>query len=119
MEEQLTLLVGHYLVPLVEACGAFVVTLEVIRTVAIYVFRFFKRSTIQVSNLRIRLGRSMVMGLEFLVAADILKTALTPAWNDILLLAALIALRTVLNLLLEHELEMLNAKQTSSGDDDE
>lgn len=49
------------------------------------------------------------MGLEFQVAADILKTALAPLWNDILLPAALIALRTVLDYLLEAELEKLDA----------
>ena len=61
------------------------------------------------SNLRIRLGQAMVMGIEFQVAADILKTGLAPTWNDILFLAALIALRTVLNYLLERELNTLDA----------
>ena len=45
------------------------------------------------------------------VAADILKTALSPAWNDVLLLAALIGMRTVLNYLLEIELRNLGAQQ--------
>jgi uncharacterized membrane protein len=67
-----------------------------------------------VRGLRVRLGRSMVMGLEFQVAADILKTALSPTWNDILLLAALIALRTVLNYLLEYELRTLESDQRPS-----
>jgi uncharacterized membrane protein len=57
------------------------------------------------------LGQSMVMGLEFQVAADILKTALAPSWNDILLLAALIGLRTVLNYLMERELRMIEADE--------
>jgi uncharacterized membrane protein len=48
----------------------------------------------------------MVLGLEFLVAADILKTALASTWNDIALLAALIALRTVLSYVLERELRV-------------
>jgi uncharacterized membrane protein len=58
--------------------------------------------------LRIQLGQSMVMGLEFLVAADILRTALTPTWNEMLLLAALIGLRTVLNYFVERELKVLD-----------
>jgi uncharacterized membrane protein len=58
-------------------------------------------------SMRIRLGQAMVMGLEFQVAADILRTATAPSWNDILLLAALIALRTVLNFFLERELKTL------------
>ena len=62
-------------------------------------------------TLRIRLGQAMVIGIEFQVAADVLKTALAPTWNDILLLAALIALRTVLNFLLERELQALNTDE--------
>ena len=53
-------------------------------------------------------------------SADILKTALAPTWNDILLLAALIALRTVLSYLLEAELEKLGARRVlAAGDGDQ
>jgi uncharacterized membrane protein len=55
------------------------------------------------------------MGLEFQVAADILRTATAPTWNDILLLAALIALRTVLNFLLELELKTLGANDSKEN----
>ena len=116
MEKGLTLVIG-YVVPLVEACGALVIVLEVIRTMVRYLVNFFRRDPAPMSALRTRLGRSMVMGLEFQVAADILKTALAPTWNDILLLAALIALRTLLNYVLERELQTLDADQTASGDE--
>jgi uncharacterized membrane protein len=98
-----------YVVPIIEACGALVIVIEVVRTMTVYIIRYVRRAGRQPAALRIRLGQSMVMGLEFQVAADILKTALAPTWNDILLLAALIALRTILNYLLEAELEKLNA----------
>jgi uncharacterized membrane protein len=68
-----------------------------------------------VRRLRIRLGQAMVMGLEFQVAADILRTATAPTWNDILLLAALIALRTVLNFLLEQELRVLSTNKSEEN----
>jgi len=62
----------------------------------------------------------MVMGLGFQVAADILKTALAPTWNDILLVAALIALRTVPSYLLEAELEKVDARRAlAAGDGDQ
>jgi uncharacterized membrane protein len=100
-----------YVVPIIEACGALVIVIEVARTIIVYVARYVRRAGRQPASLRLRLGQSMVMGLEFQVAADILKTALAPTWNDILLLAALIALRTVLNYLLEAELEKLDASR--------
>ena len=88
---------------------ALVIVIEVIRTIVMYLVGFLTRGPRETTVLRFRLGQSMVMGLEFQVAADILKTALSPQWNDILLLAALIGMRTLLNYLLERELESLDA----------
>jgi uncharacterized membrane protein len=48
------------------------------------------------------------LGLEFLIGADILKTAVAPSWNDIGQLAAIIAIRTVLNFFLMRELEQID-----------
>ncbi len=104
----LTQIIQHA-VPLIEACGALVILLEVTRTVVRYLYQFFKDGKAQTTRLRLDLGQSMVMGLEFQVAADILKTAISPTWEEILRLAALIALRTILNYLLEYELKALDA----------
>ena len=113
MQEALTTVIG-YLVPLVEACGALIIVLEVARTIIQYLGAYLRKRSTNVTALRLRLGRGMVMGLEFQVAADILKTALSPTWNDMLLLAALIGLRTVLNYLLESEMRMLHKDAASS-----
>ena len=103
--EELSSQIVSFLVPIVELCGALVVMLGVVRTMALYVYRILaRRSDIPFTRLRETLGRSMVMGLEFQVAADILKTGLSPTWNELLLLAGLIAVRTLLNFLLEHEM---------------
>jgi uncharacterized membrane protein len=56
---------------------------------------------------RIQLGHSLSLGLEFLVGADILKTAVAPSWQDIGQLAAIIAIRTVVNFLLIWEMEKM------------
>ncbi|MDX9953306.1 MAG: DUF1622 domain-containing protein [Anaerolineae bacterium] len=93
-----------YLVTAVEICGAIVIVLEVLRTTGYYLYGFFRRERLNIPQLRLALGQSMVMGLEFQVAADILKTALSPQWSNLALLGALVALRTVLNYLLEREL---------------
>lgn len=51
------------------------------------------------------LGRSILLGLELLVAADIIKTvAVTPTLNDIAVLAAIVAIRTFLSWSLELEI---------------
>ena len=99
-----------FLIIVAEACGAFVLSVGVIRAVIGYAGScVFRQNTQHVPKLRISLGQSMVLALEFQVAADILKTGLSPTWEDILLLAATIALRTILNYLLERELALLDS----------
>ena len=61
----------------------------------------------QTCSCRIQLGHSLSLGLEFLVGADILKTAVAPSWQDIGQLAAIIAIRTVVNFLLIWEMEKM------------
>lgn len=56
-------------------------------------------------GIRIYLGRWLSAALEFLLAADILRTAVAPSWNDIGQLAAIAALRTALNYFLEREIK--------------
>ncbi len=46
----------------------------------------------------------LALGLEFALAADILRTAIAPSWRDIGQLAAIATLRTALNFFLEREI---------------
>ena len=53
-----------------------------------------------VEGTRLRLGRWLSLALEFQLAADILKTAVAPTWDEIGQLAAIAVLRTALNFFL-------------------
>ncbi len=97
-----------YIIPIVEACGALVGFLGVGRTIVGYVRGYFDQGRIPLAPLRVQLGQSMVLGLEFQVAADVLRTAANPTRDDVLFLAVLIGIRSVLNFLLEWELAHLN-----------
>jgi uncharacterized membrane protein len=46
----------------------------------------------------------LVLALEFELAADILRTGISPSWNEIGQLAAIAAIRTFLNYSLSHDL---------------
>jgi len=55
---------------------------------------------------RANLGRGILLGLEFLVAADIIGTvAITPSFQSLGILGLIIAIRTFLSLSLEIEIE--------------
>lgn len=65
-------------------------------------------------SLRLQLGRWLATSLEFLLAADILLTAIAPTWDDIGKLGAIAFLRTALNYFLQKEIEA-NARQYGKG----
>ena len=52
------------------------------------------------------LGRGILLGLEFLVAADIIRTvAVTPTLESVLVLGLIVVIRTFLSLALQMEVE--------------
>jgi len=69
------------------------------------------------TEVRLTLGRWLAVGLEFLLAADILKTAVAPTWNEIGQLAAIAALRTTLNYFLGKEIEKEASTERQKAED--
>jgi uncharacterized membrane protein len=65
-----------------------------------------------------RFARWIILALEFSLAADIVRTAIAPTWDDIGHLAAIALIRTVLNYFLERDMEEL-APKTGEPDDAE
>jgi uncharacterized membrane protein len=47
----------------------------------------------------------ILLALEFALAADIIRTAIAPTWDDIGMLGAIAAIRTVLNYFLAKDIE--------------
>ena len=60
----------------------------------------------------LRLGRWLVAGLTFQLAADVLETAITTSWDEV---ARLAAIRTFLNYFLERDLGDVRIRQKSPG----
>ena len=56
-------------------------------------------------EVRLRLGRWLALALEFELGADILRTAVAPTWSEIGQLAAIAAIRTILNYFLQQEID--------------
>lgn len=88
----------------VEGIAAVVIGSGVVRAIVLFVKNLLTKTTDTV-DIRLELGKTLVMALEFLLAADILRTAVAPTWSDIGKLASIAALRTLLNYFLERELK--------------
>jgi len=58
------------------------------------------------ADLRSNFGRSILLGLEFLIAADIINTvAVTPTLQSVIVLGAIVLIRTFLSFSLELEID--------------
>ena len=94
------------LVRLVEAAGAIIIFVgAVLAAIAFARAALVSRCTTQFVRVRLRLGRYLALGLEFQLASDVLSTAVAPTFEEIGKLAAIAAIRTVLNYFLDKEIE--------------
>lgn len=64
--------------------------------------------------IRLELGKWLALSLEFSLASDILRSVIAPTWDDIGKLAAIIALRTILNFFLQREIEQGSQRHHSA-----
>jgi uncharacterized membrane protein len=60
----------------------------------------------------------ILLALEFALAADIIRTAIAPTWDDIGKLGAIAAIRTVLNWFLSKDIEAYAEKVRAAGGED-
>ncbi|NJM67235.1 MAG: DUF1622 domain-containing protein [Acaryochloris sp. RU_4_1] len=81
--------------------------------------RFFRdqkqhRNPIPQQSIRLEFGLFLALSLEFLLAADIVGTAVSPSWDAIAKLAAITGIRTFLNFFLQREVRELQATTCSA-----
>jgi uncharacterized membrane protein len=117
--EEVVRQVTLYLATGVEGAAGIIVGIAVLEALWRSLGLFFLRQGTPESlkeAIRLRLGRWLSVVLEFLLAADILRTAIAPNWNDIGKLAAIAGIRTALNYFLQREVhEAERARQDSGG----
>jgi uncharacterized membrane protein len=94
-----------HVIPAVEAIGAAVVIVGVLVAAVIFVLSETRIRPIAYEHVRLVLARFLALGIEFQLAADILKTAVSPTFEDLGQLGAIAAIRTVLNYFLAQEIQ--------------
>jgi uncharacterized membrane protein len=90
----------------IDGLGVGVTVLGVVGALVLYVTRPQPpdATTSRYRLLRQRIGRSILLGLELLVAGDIIRTvAISPTFVSVGVLAAIVAIRTFLSFTLETE----------------
>jgi uncharacterized membrane protein len=108
MFEQTATEIAHIVAKIVELSGIAIIALGAFGTLIIFLAAFAKGKDRDeaVARFRSSLGRAILLGLEFLVAADIINTvAVTPTLLSVAVLAGIVIIRTFLSFSLEVEIE--------------
>lgn len=117
MGEETLETVVDVLVGVVEAAGVGVILVGALLAVGRFVVQGLRQRDAAVfTPIRLSLSRFLVLGLEFQLAADILRSAFAPSWEEIGQLAAIAAIRTVLNHFLNREIAQEQREVGQSGD---
>jgi uncharacterized membrane protein len=91
----------------IECIAIAIIVLGAIMTTAIFILRAIKEGSLDECYRRFRsdFGKSILLGLEFLIASDIVGTvAVGPTFLDLGVLALLVMIRTFLSFALELEI---------------
>lgn len=102
----------------VEVAAALIIAIAAIEAAIKAFSLFFRRGAPPEAKTEVRLtlGRWLGVALEFELAADILRTAVAPTWNEIGQLAAIAALRTALNYFLGREIDKEASSERRSAE---
>ena len=99
----------------VEGAAALIIVLAALEAIWSALRVFWVRPTLPDGSreaVRLRLARWLALALEFELAADIVRTAVAPTWDEIGKLAAIATLRTLLNYFLQREIRENEARAT-------
>ncbi len=101
----------------VEAVGATVIGVGALFAIFQLFVHFKDQQPTNFNRVRLTLGKYLTLALEFELGADILSTAIAPSWEQIGKLAAIAAIRTVLNYFLTKELVNEQKREEQAASD--
>lgn len=108
MLKQLSATIVPPIVELIELIGVAIIAAGAIVTLAQFLFRLGGSNdrAKAVTTFRAQLGRAILVGLEFLVAADIINTVVVDlTLENVASLAVIVLIRTLLSFSLEAEID--------------
>ncbi len=96
----------EYVARVIEAIGVIIISIGSGIALFKFMFPILQAKKSSYKQLRLDLGKAILLGLEILVAADIIATVVTePTLNRVLTLGLIVLIRTFLSISLQVELE--------------
>lgn len=97
-----------FTIHLLEWMGILVIAVTSIRAFGTYVFRKLDFTD---DRVKVMLAKSLAVGLEFKLGAEILKTVMVQTLDEVYMLAAIVILRVVLTFVIDWEIRTHEAKE--------
>jgi uncharacterized membrane protein len=94
----------------VESAAVLLIAIGAVEAMALTLSRLTQRThsgtrkIVHRKEIWIRFAMWLLLGLEFELAADVVRTAIAPTWSEIGQLGAIAAIRTALNFFLEKDI---------------
>jgi len=95
-----------YITIVIEAIGVSTIFIGLLYSLIVFIRSLFNKNLNRFGELRQTLGKSILLGLEILIAADIIATVSTePTLKSVTVLGLIVLIRTFLSISLQVELE--------------
>lgn len=95
----------------VSLCGILIILSGVVIAASQYIYFAFAGILIEqgkkINLIRLNLGRILILGLEFIVAADLIGTTTAPDYYSVGIAAIVVAIRTLLSFSINKEIMSL------------
>jgi len=95
----------------VSVVGILIIISGVLLALAQYLYYIFTAQLVtageKINGIRLNLGRILILGLEFIVAADLIGSTTAPDYYTVGLLAIIVAIRTLLSFSINREIMSL------------
>lgn len=99
-----------YIREFIATIGVVVISAGALRSIS-QLYMLAVHGKFDADYIRLQFGNSVILGLEFMVGADIVGSLVDPNYYNMGLLAIIVAVRTVLSYFLTKELEALTPKE--------
>lgn len=116
MFEEIVNNILYYVIWVIEIIGILIIVCGTFYSLTKYLIEIYKHSkgaSENSSSIKLVLANYLALGLEFMLAAEILRTVTTNReWSEIIVLGAIIILRAAMSLLIYWELSYEEKKET-------
>src|SRR5277367_84378 len=97
---------------IVEGAAALLITIGAAEAFVMSLWQF-RAPTAQKMRVWMHFATWLLLGLEFELAADVIRTAIAPTWSDIGQLASIAAIRTFLSYFLDKDIKEISDTRAS------